>query len=391
MIDTVARGRARRTRAAPVAWAVLPAIGRAQRELLVHWLRSDTEQRRCDTLRRQAGADRLELADALLEQLLAAGVLQVDERFAAGRWWPVTVSWIDLPRLQAALGLPTRMQREASRAQLEALLRAMASDPALHEALRRTADELSQAQLAPAVRGARAQLLDRLAQWHLEQRRGLRQDFALYARPHTKAVSEAEWRWLDDALDLQAFGVERFAATLWLAAEMQLSFAGHRIDLSAAPFIGLPQEAFDTLSGVQHAPRGYWLIENRASFERQARRREPGRCIVWLAGRPSPGWRAALDRLLLFAPAPASVSADADPAGIEIAVAAGAIWQQRDCEWSPLAMEAERLNGPRCLPLNDYDRQTLERLSGSRLPAMLHALADAMQRHGAKAEQEGWL
>lgn len=55
---------------------------------------------------------------------------------------------------------------------------------------------------------------------------------------------------------------------------------------------------------MSDAPTHYWLIENRASFERQADQAPAGCCLIWTAGRPSHAWLRAIQALLPHAPAP---------------------------------------------------------------------------------------
>lgn len=50
-------------------------------------------------------------------------------------------------------------------------------------------------------------------------------------------------------------------------------------------------------AGSGGVPRRYWLIENRASFERQALAAAPGPCVVWLPGQPPQSWREAMQWL----------------------------------------------------------------------------------------------
>ena len=158
------------------------------------------------------------------------------------------------------------------------------------------------------------------------------------------------------------------------------------------PFVGVPVEVLDALVQVQNAPELYWVIENRASFECQARSRDPGHCVLWVPGRPSNAWVGAVRRLLTHAPAPARVFADADPAGIEIALTVGAIWNGQGLTWSPHAMEPTRLQEGKTLPLNAYDGASLQRtLASNQLPAELRDLALAIAELGQKAEREGWL
>lgn len=110
-----------------------------------------------------------------------------------------------------------------------------------------------------------------------------------------------------------------------LPGSMTLQTAQGSSSLQPWPFIGVPVEALQALQQLHESPESYWVIENRASFERQARQREPAQCVLWVPGRPSTAWPSAVARLLEHAPAPARVSADADPAGIEIALTVGAL------------------------------------------------------------------
>jgi hypothetical protein len=389
MIETTAIGRHRRQRAEAKAWESLPALIAPRRELLVRWARGDASVRRWGTLRELAGAADLETADALLEQLLEAGCARLDEQFRAGRWWPQQVTWIDLPRLQRALGLQSLSDRDAIR---DAALCALDEIAATADALREAALGLKAARQSTMTLVARTELLQALALWTAEQRSGVRQDFALHARLHTKAITETEWRWLDTELDLAALGVERNAPLLWLGGPMALHTATGCSSLQPWPFIGIPVNALQALTQVEDPPVSYWVIENRASFERQARQRGLRECVLWVPGRPSPAWLGAVARLLAQAPAPGRVSADADPAGIEIALTVGTLWSEQGIEWEPHAMEPRRLTEGKAQPLNDYDRTSLGRVLGrSDLPTQLRELARAIERHGLKAEQEGWL
>lgn len=389
MIETTALGRDRRQRSAAKEWQDLPALSAARRKLLTRWVRDDAPLRRWPSLLALAGADELETADALLEQLLDAGCVRVDERFRAGRWWPQQITWVGLPRLQRALGLQSLNDRDAERAAvLQALDKMAGAGGVLGEAAR----GLKSMRLSTVLLASRTELLHGLATWSAQQRSGVRQDFALHSRPHTKAITDAEWRWLDAAVGLDGFGIDRNAALLWLAGPMTLQNVQGRSDLQPWPFVGVPVDALLALQQAVEAPASYWVIENRASFERQARQRESAQCVLWVPGRPSPAWLAAVARLLKLAPAPARVSADADPAGIEIALSVGALWAAQGLHWQAYAMEPRRLDECKTLPLNDYDRESLARSLGrDDLPSELRELALAMESADKKAEQEGWL
>ncbi|HEY9105040.1 MAG TPA: hypothetical protein VIN58_00060, partial [Roseateles sp.] len=227
--------------------------------------------------------------------------------------------------------------------------------------------------------------------WVADGHTGLRRDFALHLG-HTKAISTGEWGWLERHFDLPALGIDAFAPTLTLAGEACLCWPGdRRLDLGAAPFLTVPADGLQGLQRVDAPPARWWLIENRASFEKQAARRAPGDTLVWIAGRPTRAWGEAMSRLITLAPAPAAISADADPAGIEIALAAAEPWERAGLAWAATAMEPARLYRPGLQPLGRYDLGLLARLAARPLPPELAALRDALAERGVKAEQEGWL
>ncbi len=374
--------------AAQAVWpGRLPALSAEERELLIDWLRGSADTRPWQSLLQTAGPTRIELADALSQKALEAGLATRHERSEHGRWWSVKLCWVELEALQAALGLATRSDREARTAALAQRLEVLMADELVGEA----AQALAEARMATAAAEARAALLEALCRWVTEGRSGLRRDFALHLG-HTKAIAAGEWGWLERHFDLPALGIEAFAPTLTVAGDAALCWPdGLRLDLGAAPFITLPTEALQGLQRVDSPPARWWLIENRASFEKQAARRVRGDALVWIAGRPTRAWSEAMARLIALAPAPAAISADADPAGIEIALAAAGPWEQAGLRWAATAMEPEHLGRPGLQPLGRYDRAVLERLAGRTLPHELAALRDALAARGVKAEQEGWL
>jgi hypothetical protein len=365
----------------------LPALDVDERDLLIDWLRGSADSRPWASLLDAAGPGRIELADRLADKALVAGLLTLKEKFERGRWLRLSVAWVALEALQTALGLPTRSQRDAQGQALADRLDALMADPLVGEA----AQDLAESRMALKPAQARVALLQALVTWVGAGQQGLRRDFALHLG-HTKAVSEGEWAWLERHFDLPALGLSPFAPTLTLAGAASLAWPDdRRLDLAALPFVTLPTEALERLLAVQPAPERWWLVENRASFEKQAARLAPGTLLVWIAGRPTRAWAAALARLLSLAPAPAAISADADPAGIEITLAASRPWTEHGLPWQPEAMEAARLSHPRAQGLGAYDRATLARLDGIDLPPMLADLRDAIRARGLKAEQEGWL
>lgn len=403
-VDVSSRRGTRRRHADVAVPARLPLLDAAQRGLLGRWVRSDGVRRTRAVLLSDAGPARIEDVEALCDLLLREGWLARHERLTGGAWIWDAISWRDLPRLQTLLGVAGPRQREAMRqadlAQAEAWLQARGEqagasqlDPDLQDELARAIDRLkTDKSLRPEVLAGRLGLLRAVADWRDAGAQGSRRDFALQARGTTKALTEAEWRWLQEAFDLERLHIERFAPMVWLAGEVALSWAGRRVDVGAVHCMGLP---LDDLCRADRAagPARWWLIENRASFERQARAPAPGVALAWLPGRPSAAWLRAVGHLLALAPAPAWISADADPSGVDIACTAGALWDGRGLSWTPYRMEAAQLaEAGQDWPLNLHDRRLLAALlARPGLPPALRGLCKAMLEAGRKAEQEGWL
>jgi len=372
---------------APVWPGALPRLDVDEAALLKDWLDDSADSRPWASLRKIAGTQRIELAERLADKALAAGLCTIRQKFERGRWWRLALAWVELEALQSAYGLTTRSERDARRAMLAARLDGLMADQLLGEA----AQALTEARSPVDALEWRARLLEALRDWVSQQREGLRRDFSLHV-DHTKAIEPGDWRWLERFFDLPALNIGPFSPTLTLAGDLRLQWSGdRRIDLSVAAFHTLPVEALAALQAVTPVPQRWWLIEGRASFEKQAARRAPGDVLVWIAGRPTRAWGAAMAGLLQLAPAPAAVSADADPAGIEIALAAAEPWEAAGLAWTATAMEPERLDRPGAQPLGTYDHGVLARLAGRALSPELAALRDALAQRGMKAEQEGWL
>jgi hypothetical protein len=361
----------------------LPADWKA---LAARWLkRGAASASRWETLAADAGPEQYPLAQRVLEWLVGAGWVALIETRRHGDWWPTRVEFLHPEGLRNALGLPDPAAPARRMAELRGLLDARAH-PDLEAAL-------MELDALPASRAAaRAELLLALARWRVEGRAGSRRDFALAARGGTKSVSEAEWRWLEDAVDLAAFAIERHTPLLLIAASFVLVLPGGDLPLAASPdFAALTPATLAGAQGIHGQPRRWRLVENRTSFERLARSREADVAVVWLPGYPPAWWRESMAALLILAPAPAEIACDPDPAGIAIALEAACVWEQAALPWQAWRMEARRLAElPARPPLNATDRDILARLRPG-LPAMLAELAEWMAEHGEKGEQEGYL
>lgn len=392
-LQIVPGGKGKRTRHVLTPLVALPQLGVAQRTVLLNWLKSDARERRWQSLLEAAGAHHLDTASSLLDALLTAGAVAVKEEFWHGQWRPVRMVWLDLEAVQRLAHVATRSERDASKENLSTQLEALGlTYPWLAPAVHRLMND----SLPAATRVARAELLQALVPWQQAQRQGLRQDFALAARDHTKAISAAEWDWLDSTLPLESLGVGRFEPMLWLSGAMTLRKSaegdGSVMALQGFGFAGLPCRQFCAPLSVAMPAQSYWLIENRASFERQTQKLAPGVCLVWLPGRPSGAWLGAMRWLLTQAPAPAIISCDPDPAGIQIALTAGQLWDDAGAAWQVGHMEPRYWRTGKTLPLTDYDHRVLAELQArDALPSALATLRDYILSSGTKAEQEGWL
>jgi len=384
----------------------LPLLDADHKVLLLRWARSDAQTRSRGALLKEAQAAdvSIERAELLCDKLLREGWISRRETLAGGNWLWNAISWRDLPRLQGLLGLTSAGQRAQARQDklaavstwLEArrnTAAASAVDPDLLDELAAGLADLAQDKLLRSdVLETRLALLKAVAAWHDDGQQGLRRNFALRAGGATKALGAADWRWLGTTFDLERLGIARFAEVAWLAGDIALSWQAHTHELAPLHCLGVPLDDVQRTDAIR-APRRWWLIENRASFEQQARQRPPGVALLWMPGRPSTAWLATVAHLLRLAPAPAWISADADPAGVDIACTAGALWEQAGLVWEPYLMGTAQWEATaQHWPLNDHDRRLLiNLLARPTLAPALRALCEAMQRDGRKAEQEAWL
>jgi hypothetical protein len=241
---------------------------------------------------------------------------------------------------------------------------------------------------------ARHDLIAALQRWQDAQQSGTRRDFALYARDDTKGLSESEWNWLEQTLDMAEFRIERHTPLLLLSAPLTLSMPRGQIDLtSCTDFAALTPDTLQTVTTASGTINRWQLVENRTSFERVARLREHDVGVIWLPGFPPNWWYKAVRHLLDLAPAPAHIACDPDPAGIAIALKAAELWRERDIAWLPWKMSATDLAALRARkPLTDVDKLQLTVLRQlPTLPTQLNELLEWMLKHGEKGEQEGYL
>lgn len=356
------------------------------RELLARWVRRGGNSR-WETLRNDAGVTGTQLAQSLLDWLLRAGWAAAVEQRSHGGWWPQSVELRNLPQLRATLGIGDKEQ-DAQRWQAVRTALQNQCGSSLVPALL-ALDEL------PVHRAvARHDLVSALQRWQDAQQSGTRRDFALFARDDTKGVSDAEWNWLEQTLDLSEFHIERHTPLLLLSAPLALTLPHGQLDLANCPdFAALTPETLQAATAASGTVKRWQLVENRTSFERVARLRAADAGVIWLPGFPPGWWLTAVGKILSLAPAPAHIACDPDPAGIAIALKAAELWRERKLDWQPWKMSATDLAALRVRkPLTEGDKLQLAALRQEpTLPASLAELAAWMQEHGEKGEQEGYL
>ncbi len=379
---TTLRGR-RLRRALHTDYRVLSVWPAAWHDLLLQWL-NGAAKRRWDTLLSLAGNAGFSQAHELIAALLHAGLIETDEAREHGQWKTRAITFIDPTQLRAALGLP---DAEALRTQLAVECQTSPLDNRLAPLWTELVD-------FPPARGLeRCALLRKLDAWITDNRFGTRRDFALYARGATKAVSGAEWKWLESLSDFGEFGIERHTPALWLRAPLTLHFGGKSVDLSAIPdMIGISPETLNLLDGVEGGIGCWRLVENRTSFERVAREHGATDGVIWLPGFAPSWWKKSVAHLLRYKPAPAQIACDPDPAGINITLETGLVWEASGLVWSPWKMGTHELMQLGAhLPLSHHDKVLLEQLKVDALPPELRDLVNWMKAHGQKGEQEGYL
>lgn len=360
----------------------------AWRGLLAEWVRrADTDKPiRCDSLLARAGAERTNAALQLFAHLLAEGLVEVEERRDPQRrdWQPHSLRFVDPVALRTALDLPEPDARQRQWAE--------ARNAAL--ALPQLATACSALDTQPPKTALeRLELLLALQRWHDAGRargQSTRRDFAYFARSDTKKITDTEWRWLTDTVDLASFGIAAHAPLLLISADLMLSGPAGAFTLGALPgFVGLPPQAIHAITHISPAPNLWRVVENRSAFEKAAATRATNEAVLWLPGYPPGWWLEAAGHLLGLAAAPLAIACDPDPDGIAIALRAARLWEAAGQPWTPWHMRAEDLTTlAHRRALSDRDRALLATLQTTSLPTQLQDLVATMLALGEKGEQE---
>lgn len=357
-----------------------------ERQLLAGWVKHASDKAvRHDTLLRAAGPHRAMLADRLLDLLLRAGAIEIEECHERGHWWPRQLRFLDPAALRRVLGVP---EPDADKNLWDQARQRCFTHPEL--------DLAAQAldALPPARALARHGLLVALEAWQEQQRSGTWRDFSHFARGDTKQISDTEKTWLSSALSLDDFGISDHTPLLLVRLPTSVALSGGTWPLGLVPdFIALTPATINAMSAATGAPSAWRLVENRTSFERVARACGPAEAVLWLPGYPPSWWRRSVTRLLDLLPAPAWIACDPDPDGIAIALQAGQLWTAAGLVWQPWRMDPADFDSlPAKRPLSGRDQSLLDRLEvEAPLPPMLAALARTLRIQQLKGEQEGYL
>jgi hypothetical protein len=380
MLRVTSLSKTRRQRVSDQPPRGLDTLPEDWRQLLKRWVKRGGDSR-WETLKGDAGVGRQNLAQALLDWLLDNGWIELTEKFERAEWWPYRVQFLESAQLRAVLGI---VDADVAAANWQTARNTLPPDSPLLDALDT---------LPPKTALARTDIATALARWQLEQRSGTQRDFALFARGTTKAVTSTEWAWLAVATDLAEWGIERHTPLLLLAAPVTLLLPQGSLNLAAcADFCALTPATLAAATSADGKPVRWHLVENRTSFERVARNRAPDAGVIWLPGVPPGWWREAVAHLLTLVPAPAAIACDPDPAGVAIALQAGALWQTAGLDWHPWHMDIATLQSlPNHSPLNAWDQTRIAQLAQETLPDSLSALLAYMREHNIKGEQEGIL
>ena len=353
------------------------------RTLLRDWLQDGTDRRKWSTLVKVAGHTRAALAHQVLEALVGAGLVELEERRERGTWSPMWIAFLESNDVRVRVGLP---DQNAAFLEWNTLASRPISDVRLH-----AARELLTG-LPPARRARLMKLLLALDEWGAEQRFGTRRDFAYAATGDTKGVSSGDFEWIGEHIDLEAFGIHDHTPALWLRAPLILRGSDLGVlDLRGIKdCIGLTPSTIEEI-GEAEGRIGEWrVVENRTSFEHAARRYGKNDAVVWIPGFPPTWWLRTMSRLVAVAKAPAKIACDPDPAGVHIALQVATVWTESGLAWEPWGMDRETLTRlEHRKKLSEADWKLLASVPAERLPVAMRTLVEWMSDNEEKGEQEG--
>lgn len=352
------------------------------RNILKDWVKQGGNRRKWTALLQIAGAQRVHDALPLFDAILKSGLIEVEELRENNRWQPMWVEFFDLDAIRESVGLSSRDKIQ----KLREIHSGSVLQNSILEGLQKTLEAI------PTERAVRRyDILSALDRWISEERNGTRRDFALFARGDTKAVSSAEWEWVDNVVPLEEIGISQHTPALWLRAPLALATDKGILDLRCvSDCIGLTPDTINQLNAVEGQISCWRILENRTVFERVARHYGANDGVIWVPGFAPSWWLQCVSKLLALCSGPALVACDPDPAGIDIAINVGIIWTGQGLSWEPWKMDVDTVASlKQRKKLTEDDEIRLNRLLSQPLPRGLKDLALWMKRQGEKGEQEG--
>lgn len=353
----------------------------ARRQLLSEWHALGSARSRWDTLLKVAGTRRAQLAFDLRDALLKCGLVHLEQKRGRDGRWTATWLQLNLGDVPKRLGWPDKAEREVEWDRLRSV-------PFSDQALASAARLLDHVSLPIAIQ--RLRILQAIARWKELGRAGTRRDFSQWATGATKDVTFTDWKWLERTVPLEEFGIERHTPLFLLRAPISLVTSDGQLDLKSIPdLVGLSAALLRQVVRIEGTCGAWRLVENRTSFERAARKYGGYDGVVWLPGYAPVWWREQMEMLLRSSPAPGLIACDPDPAGIEIAMDAGSIWERLGVTWKPWCMDADDLASLVIKRgLSGDDDTILKRLEAKKLPDGLRRLLEFMASSRTKGEQE---
>lgn len=374
----------RRRRSALKMPASIVVLSEDQKDLIRSWLKGVSPRRKWNSLLTSSGFSNLLLAEELLNTLLEAGWVEVEEHRTLRGWEAVWVEFPNFEELREHLGLNNR---DKEKEQADNLHADFSTD-----VLRIAAAQLDS--LPAPTKIKRHKLLCGLEAWSREELQGTRRDFSLFARGRTKDISSAEWDWLESEVGLESFGITTHIPMIRIKIPGILTFPEGQIDFRLLfGAVGLTMEQITRSTGFVGEISCLKVVENLTSFERVVASSGVTEGVIWVPGFAPSWWIQSISHLLSLTKAPGKVACDPDPAGLLIASLVGEIWDVQKVVWEPWFMSPKDFEGKgTVIPMSEFDLGLLQSFSQrTKKHPKLVVLAKWLEEHKLKLEQESFI
>lgn len=374
----------RRRRSALKMPASIVILSEDQKDLIRSWLKGVSPRRKWNSLLTASGFSNLLLAEELLNTLLEAGWVEVEEHRTLRGWEAVWVEFTNFEELREHLGLSNRDKEKEQADNLQADFST--------DVLRIAAAQLDS--LPTPTKIKRHKLLCGLEAWSREELQGTRRDFSLFARGRTKDISSAEWDWLESEVGLESFGITTHIPMIRIKIPGTLTFPEGQIDFRLLfGAAGLTMEQITRSTGFVGEISCFKVVENLTSFERVVASSGATEGVIWVPGFAPSWWIQSISHLLSLTKAPGKVACDPDPAGLMIASQVGEIWDVQKVAWEPWFMAPKDFEGKgTVIPMSEFDLGLLQSFSQrTKKHPNLVVLANWLEEHKLKLEQESFI